>query len=117
MTQRQFAVSSILAISLCVNAASVDFDTFFSDSTLRIDYIFSGTNNAQHIALDQLSKTAGWYGRRHNLSSLPLEGNGQLTLVDPETDDTLYRHSFSTLFQEWQETEAKMMTMRNLLVS
>lgn len=105
MTQRQFAVFNILAISLCVNAASVDFDTSFSDSTLRIDYIFSGTNNTQHIALDQLSKTAGWYGRRHNLSSLPLEGNGQLTIVDPETGDTLYRHSFSTLFQEWQETE------------
>ena len=105
MTHRRFAAFSIFAISLCANAASVDFDTYFSDFTLRIDYIFSGTNNTQHIALDQLSKTVGWYGRRHNLSSLPLEGNGQLTLVDPETGDTLYRHSFSTLFQEWQETE------------
>lgn len=88
-----------------LQAAIVDFDTHFSDSTLRIDYIFSGTNSTQHIALDQLSKSAGWFGRRHNLQRLPLEGNGQLTMVDPQTGDTLYRHSFSTLFQEWQETE------------
>ncbi len=91
--------------TVAVQAAEVDFATHFSDSTLRIDYIFSGTNRTQHIALDQLSKTAGWYGRRHNLNRLPLEGNGQLTMLDPETGDTLYRHSFSTLFQEWQETE------------
>ena len=92
----------------CLAAKGVsagDFDRAFTDSTLRIDYIFSGTNTEQHIAVSQLSKTAGWYGRRHNLSRLPLEGNGQLTVIDPVTGDTLYRHSFSTLFQEWQETE------------
>ena len=82
----------------------VRFDEHFTDSTLRVDYLFSGTNRTQHIALAQLSKTAGWYGRRQNLDRLPLMGNGQLTVVSPTSGDTLYRHSFSTLFQEWQET-------------
>lgn len=81
------------------------FDEVFTDSTLRIDYIFSGTNHTQHIALSRMSKTAGWFGRRTNLSQLLLGGNGQLTVFDSETRDTLYRHSFSTLFQEWQSTE------------
>ena len=95
-----------LAVSLTdVGALAADFDRVFADSTLRIDYIFSGTNRTQHIALDQLSKTAGWYGRRRHLEQLPLEGNGQLTILDAATGDTLYRHSFSTLFQEWQATE------------
>ena len=92
-------------LSFSVAAQGVTFDKAFKDSTLRIDYIFSGTDKTQHIAVDQLSKTAGWYGRRHHLAQLPLEGNGQLTMVDASTGDTLYRHSFSTLFQEWQETE------------
>lgn len=101
---------SLLFVALagaCASGAArdVEFDRVFNDSTLRIDYIFSGTNRTQHIALDQLSKTAGWYGRRHRLNRLPLEGNGQLTVLDATTGDTLYRHSFSTLFQEWQETE------------
>ncbi len=96
---------ALVLVTVAAQAAEVDFATHFCDSTLRIDYIFSGTNLTQHIALDQLSKTAGWYGRRHNLGRLPLEGNGQLTMIDSQTGDTLYRHSFSTLFQEWLETE------------
>ena len=91
-------------LSLCLSLAQA-FATSFADSTLRLDYIFSGDNRTQHIAVDQLSKTAGWYGRRHHLAELPLEGNGQLTMVDQAFGDTLYRHSFSTLFQEWQQTE------------
>lgn len=31
-----------------------DFDTFFCDSTIRIDYEFSGTSTEQHIALDDI---------------------------------------------------------------
>ncbi len=93
---------TLLSIGLTLAQA---FATSFADSTLRLDYIFSGDNRTQHIAVDQLSKTAGWYGRRHHLAELPLEGNGQLTIVDQASGDTLYRHSFSTLFQEWQQTE------------
>ena len=86
-------------------AGEVSFERHFADSTLRIDYVFSGTNRTQHIALDKFSKTAGWYGRRFHLNQLPLEGNGQLFVLDVQTGDTLYAHAFSTLFQEWQSTE------------
>ena len=95
-----------LLAGMCAPLRSADsFSTHFADSTLRIDYLFSGTNRTQHIALDKLSRTAGWYGRRHHLSQLPLAGNGQLIVLDAERGDTLYMHSFSTLFQEWQSTE------------
>lgn len=93
--------------------AAVDFDTHFADSTLRVDYIFSGTNRTQHIAVTRLSKTDKWYGRRNNLDSLLLAGSGQLTMLDVQTGDTLFRHSFSTLFQEWQTTEEATHTERS----
>lgn len=96
---------ALLTVMTASAQREVDFDRHFTDSTLRIDYIFSGTNRTQHIAVDKLSKTPGWYGRRRHLAQLPLEGNGQIDVLDPATGDTLYRHSFSTLFQEWQETE------------
>ena len=101
----RFLFCLFVLVVIGAEARTVDFDTHFTDSTLRIDYLFSGTNRTQHIAVDELSKTAGWYGRRQHLEALPLEGNGQLTVINPENGDTLYRHSFSTLFQEWQETE------------
>ena len=94
------------AAALTAPAYSTDeFSTHFADSTLRIDYTFAGNARTQHITVDALSMTAGWYGRHHHLRELPLEGNGQITVVDTESGDTLYRHSFSSLFQEWQETE------------
>lgn len=88
--------------------AQSDFYAHFADSTLRLDYIFGGDATQQHIFLDELCCSPRWYGRRQRLNKLPLKGNGQLTVTNPQTGDTLYRHSFSTLFQEWLATnEAK----------
>ena len=98
----------ILSTLLClisVVAAADTFGTHFADTTLRLDYILSGTNRTQHIALARMSKTPHWYGRRTNMDHLLLRGNGQLAVLDTLTTDTLYCHSFSTLFQEWQTTE------------
>lgn len=75
------------------------------NKTLRIDYIFSGNAEKQEISLDELSVSEGWYGRRKNLDSVPLRGNGQLIMKDAQTDSILYATSFSTLFQEWLGTE------------
>ena len=82
-----------------------DFGAWFQDATLRADYIFSGTAREQHIALDELRCAKGWFGRRNNMDTLVLIGNGIITMTDAESGRTLYKTSFSTLFQEWQTTE------------
>ncbi len=91
----------VLCLFMSPNVNAQDFNTAFSDSTLRIDYIFSGNANQQHIAVDQLNVMPRWYGKRQRLAELPMEGNGQITVRDHHTKRTLYRNSFSTLFQEW----------------
>ena len=73
--------------------------------TLRVDYMFSGTDKSVEISLDEMSRFDGWAGRRTNLDKVPLRGNGQICMTDAQTGDTLYRMSFSSLFQEWQTTE------------
>ena len=75
------------------------------EQTLRVDYIFSGTDKSVEISLDEMSRFDGWAGRRTNLKDVPVRGNGQICMTDKQTGDTLYRMSFSTLFQEWQTTE------------
>lgn len=87
---------SALFMSMCLYA---------QDMTLRLDYIFSGTDKTQEISLDELSCFDGWAGRRINLDSTAVRGNGQICMKDKQTGKVLYRHSFSTLFQEWQTTE------------
>ncbi|MBR6285750.1 MAG: peptidase M64, partial [Bacteroidaceae bacterium] len=95
---------TLLLLFLHVVAISVmaqDFDRFFTQQTLRLDYIFSGSRQSQHISLDQLNVVPGWYGKRTRLAELPIEGNGQITVRCHRTGDVIYRNSFSTLFQEW----------------
>ena len=87
-----------------LSATAVSADTFgewFSDSTLRIDYIFAGDAERQDIYVDKLNVIDGWYGKRRRRAEVPLEGNGQITVCSHATGDTIYRNSFSTLFQEW----------------
>ena len=76
-------------------------DTTRTERTLRVDYDFSGNAEVQHIALSELCSLPGWAGRNVNMDSVPLHGNGDITLTDVATHKVIYRQSFSTLFQEW----------------
>ena len=86
-------------------AAARPLDERLSEATLRLDYIFSGTDKTCEIAVDELSRLEGWAGRRTHMAEVPLRGNGQVCMTAASSGDTLYRMSFSTLFQEWQATE------------
>ena len=94
------AITSML-LAFAMNAAAQDFNTYFTDKTLRIDYNFSGNAKEQHIAVDELKLSPRWYGKRKRLAELPMEGNGQISVKDHKSGTTIYRNSFSTLFQEW----------------
>jgi len=102
----------LLLTMVCVGMLQAqNFEDSFIDKTLRIDYIFSGNADKQSISVDGVSELPAWAGRRKRLTDLPLEGNGQLTVKDLSTGSCIYRTSFSTLFQEWLETdEAKSVT-------
>lgn len=88
-----------LLFSIYTNAQ--DFNKYFNDRTLRLDYIFSGNKQHQEISLSNLYSMPHWYGKRQNLSIIPIEGNGQITVRAHRSDKILYKNSFSTLFQEW----------------
>ena len=91
---------TLLALFLCLCSLTwaQDFGKWFEDKTLRIDYIFSGDVNQQHIAVDELSVEPRWYGKKQKLTELPMEGNGQITVRDHRSGKVIYRNSFSTLF-------------------
>lgn len=87
------------------------FTNYFADKSLRVDYIFNGNASKQEICLDGLSSLPSWAGRKHHLAELPLQGNGQIIMRDVASGSVIYKTSFSSLFQEWLETdEAKNVT-------
>ena len=89
------------------------FNEHFKDSTLRIDYIFSGNRLTQMVSVDKLNVMPVWYGKKTNLTELPVEGNGQITVSDYDSGEVIYRNSFSTLFQEWLSYDDAKDNMRS----
>lgn len=105
---------TILLMCLITNAVSAqEFDKYFEDKTLRIDYIFSGNTSSQTIALDQLNQLPRWYGKRNNLATVPVEGYGSIIVREHSKETIIYKNSFSTLFQEWLTTEEAKTTTRS----
>lgn len=84
------------------------FEDYFTDQTLRLDYIFAGNKNQQHVFVSDLVQLEQWHGRRAKLSETPIQGNGQIKLFDEASNQLIYVLPFSSLFQEWlTQEEAK----------
>ena len=101
--KKTFIFTLCSLFSMTVNAQN--FSDYFEDKTLRADYIFTGDAKKQEVYLDELSSLPQWAGRKHHLAELPLAGNGEITMKDKATGETIYRTSFSSLFQEWVSEE------------
>lgn len=104
---------AIILMCIVAKAATAQvFDDYFEDKTLRIDYIFSGNSSSQAISLDQLNQSPRWYGKRSNLSEVPVEGNGAIIVREHSKENIIYKNSFSTLFQEWLTTDEAKTTIK-----
>ncbi len=111
---------AIVCLAMTLAAArAVEFDKFFCDTTLRLDYAFAGDAVKHAIYLDQMSRLPRWWGRRAHLDEVPVAGDGTITVRDHRSGRVIYKHSFSSLFQEWVSTaEAKVVrkSMENVFL-
>lgn len=99
--RKLFLCGSILTAT---TVSAQDFNQYFEDNTLRLDYIFAGDSAKQAIYFEQAYKQPVWAGRKKRLAEKFLNGNGQITIRDHQTGQVIYVNTFSTLFQEWQST-------------
>ena len=97
----------ILLLTLCLSytAYGQTFEQFFDYKTLRVDYIFSGTHNKQDISVDDYICYPNWAGKTTKLNINPNKGNGVIEVKDIATNQLIYTNSFSSLFQEWIDTD------------
>lgn len=93
-------------------AAQKPFNENFADSTLRVNYVFSGHAGNVSVSLSSQAKSAGWAGRRGNLDHAFTPSNGSIRVIDPESGSVIYENSFSSLFHEWLVTEEARETSR-----
>lgn len=103
----------LLLLFVSINLSAQTFEHYFTDKTLRLDYIFSGNADKQWIALDKLNTMSKWYGKRKHLAEVPIQGNGQIIVKAKNSNQVIYRNSFSTLFQEWITYDEAKTTTRS----
>ena len=102
MTKKLLLLSVVALGCQTTSLKAQDFNKYFTENTLRINCIFGGNANEQHIFVDNMNSIPGWYGRKTRLGEFPVEGNAQFEMRDHKTGKVIYRNSLSTLFQEWQ---------------
>ncbi|NLA23993.1 MAG: peptidase M64 [Bacteroidales bacterium] len=92
-----FVVSSILQAQ--------NYNDYFTSSTLRIDYMHSGTANTEDISFVRFVKDKIWAGNPNNLIDTFGYGKYIVKVYDEKTEKLIYSYGFCSLFEEWQTTE------------
>lgn len=114
MNERKFTLIYLVLIALGINLHAQennrkDFEFFFVDKTLRIDYVLAGNSDTEQFILKDFKVVDKWAGSTILPDSIdPVKGNYRIALYDSLTNQEIYSQGFSNLFQEWQATpEAK----------
>lgn len=102
---KQWTIIALMAIAI---NGTAQFDSFFQDKTLRLDYYHSGNNSEEIFSFDELLMEPYWGGSKTNLMDTFNYGNYFMKVVNIKNDSLLYSRGFGSLFGEWQTTpEAK----------
>ncbi len=98
-------LSTILIFSGFKVKSQVEYDKYFTDNQLRIDYYLFGNADTVSYALDKLVKEPKWGGPRTQLIDEMNYGMYFFEVTLPDSDLVLYSHGYNLLFGEWQTTD------------
>lgn len=85
-----------------VDKGNVNFDEYFIDKTMRLDYYHSGSSTEEHFAYDRTVSDGIWAGNRKNLIDKLGLGLYFFKVIDAKTNVLLYSQGFASIFGEWQ---------------
>jgi len=94
----------IFIIFSCHCIAQEAFDKYFTDKTLRIDYIHAGDSVNEHFFFKMLKQEPFWGGPRKNLIDRFDYGEYKTLVFEESTNTLIYSRGFCTLFEEWITT-------------
>ncbi len=95
---------TFLAIFLPLFIFAIEFDTYFENQTMRIDYIHVGDNETQWVTIDQIYRQGEWAGAKNNLVDPTNNGKFFYKVYDSATGELIYSRGFSSYFGEYQTT-------------
>ena len=93
----------VLLLMPCVTFAQ--FEEWFTEASLRVDYTLTGNSKTTDFALKELIREPYWSGSKVNLIDNLEYGNYIVKVFEPDTDHLLFSKGYQNLYGEWQTTD------------
>jgi len=88
--------------------AAADFDRYFVDQTMRVDFYHIGNAKEELVTLDQVYIQGVWAGSRKNLLDDFDGGRYFVKVYDPASGKLIFSRGFDAYFGEYQTTDAAL---------
>ncbi len=105
-------ISLIFILNLFV-FPKINFDDYFINKTLRIDYFHTGDSASDYYSIDEIIEEPYYGGSLVNLVDTFNYGVYRIKVYDDTSGHLIYSHGYSTLFHEWQTTDEAKKTTRS----
>jgi len=96
-------IASVLFFQAAVCCAQTDFDKYFTEKCLRVDYELAGTSDSELFVLKEMREQGLWAGNK-NVGDTTDMGSYRFSVIDSATNKILYQQGFCSLFNEWQQS-------------
>ncbi len=95
--------AGVIALWVCAQAPE-DFDRYFTDKTMRIDYFHIGDAKEEVVTLDQIYEQGIWAGSRNSLIDSFDNGRYTFKIFDLASGKLIYSRGFNSYFGEYKTT-------------
>lgn len=82
----------------------IDFNQYFENKTMRVDYFHAGTATEEHFSLDRVLNDGIWAGSKTVLMDDLNRGLYFFEISDIKSGKKLFSRGFANVFGEWQTT-------------
>jgi len=104
MTKRWVCLTLGLAALTLVAAGSSEFDRYFLDKTVRLDFYHVGHAQQEFITLDRVLEQGAWAGPVGNLIDTLDRGRYQAKVFDAASGRLIFSRGFDSYFGEYRTT-------------
>lgn len=102
----------LVLVMLAGNVGYAQFEKYFEDKTLRMDYFHCGDKGTEEYYFNELLEEPFWGGSKVNLTDSNFYGNYYLNAYDEKSGELIYSRGYNTLFGEWQTVPEAEQTRR-----
>jgi hypothetical protein len=110
MSKRLFVLLAAAFLIPCFLSAlsPVDFDRYFVDKTMRVDYYHIGNAKEELVTLDVVYEQGTWAGSRRNLIDPFNRGRYCVKVFDGSSGELIFSKGFDSYFGEYKTTESAL---------